>query len=83
MLAEGQPTAFEIAEGKQRNLTFTACFPGAFPLQSLLDVDYESRGNRKLSVHFGERENISAHYLGKPFSSCSAEEPRSCDRLCC
>lgn len=82
MLVKGQPTAFQIAEGKERNLSFTACFPDALHLQSLLDVDYESPGNHKLNVHFGEQENLSAHFFGKSFTICSAGEPRSCDWLC-
>lgn len=54
MLVNSQPTAFQIAEGKERDLRFTACFPHALRLQSLLDVDYESPGKHKLNVHFGE-----------------------------
>lgn len=82
MLVKGQPPAFKIAEGKERNLTFTACFSDALHLQSLLDVDYESLGNHKLNAHFGERKNVSAHFFGQSFTNCNAGELRSCDRLC-
>lgn len=82
MLVKGQPTAFKITERKERDLGFTASFPDALHFQSLLDVDYESLGNHKLDAHFGEQENISAHFFEKSFAICSAGEPRSCDWLC-
>lgn len=78
MLVNGQLTAFKITEGKERDLSFTASFPDTLHFQSPLDDDYESLENHKLNAHFGEQENISAHYFEKSFTLCNAGAVTGC-----